>query len=87
MRKKLKTNNDNKYYAFLKTYGESSVVCVYNFQQSSQTITVDFEGAGITLPQTSIDCLTRGDGPTLATTSFTVTLGPLDYAFYNLAKK
>jgi glycosidase len=43
-RRKLLTNDDNKYYAFLKTSrdGSERVLAVYNFQSSPQTVRVEF---------------------------------------------
>lgn len=49
-RRKLNTNNDNKYYSFLKTSLDSSerIVAVYNFQSSPQNVQVDITGLNTT---------------------------------------
>lgn len=42
-RRKLATNNDDRYYAILKTANDGSerILAVFNFQSSSQTVKVD----------------------------------------------
>lgn len=60
LRVKLPTNDNGKYYAFLRTNKDGSVkaVVVLNYQPAAAEITVDLTGIGVGLHQTPIDLVT-----------------------------
>lgn len=80
-RKKLATNDDHKYYAFLRTSddGTQQAVVVLNYQPSLQTITIN----DTNLPSGSTnDLLGNTSGPTIANNSMTVHLNAFGYGYY-----
>ena len=76
LRVKLPTNDDNKFYAFKRTdkVGTSRALVILNYQNSSQTITVNLANTGINTAQTPIDLLSGGTGKAITSASYTVTL-------------
>ena len=82
----LTTNNDNKYFAYLRSlsYQQQKALVVLNYQGSQQTITVNVSNQGIIAGQTATDLINGGNGPTLSGTNFTVTLPAWGYGFYGL---
>ena len=82
LRVKLPTNDNNKYYAFKRTNkaGTSKALVILNYQDSSQTITVDLTNTGIDTNQTPIDLLSGGAGQAITSPSYTVTLPAYGFA-------
>ena len=76
LRVKLPTNDDDKFYAFKRTNktGDSKALVVLNYQNSSQTITVNLTNTDIDTTQIPIDLLSGGNGKAIASDSYTVTL-------------
>ena len=76
LRVKLPTNDDDKYYAFKRTNkaGSSKALVILNYQNSSQTITVNLTNTDINTAQTPIDLLSGGTGKAITSASYTVTL-------------
>jgi glycosidase len=86
IREQLPTNNDNKYYAFLRISpdGSSYALVILNYQNSQQTITVNLAGSNLNTSQKPIDLLNGGHGPQITSNSYTVTLPAWGYAFYGV---
>ncbi|SDW80426.1 discoidin domain-containing protein [Paenibacillus sp. CF384] len=75
-RVKLNTNDNNKYYAFKRTNktGTSKALVILNYQNASQTITVNLANTDISTSQTPVDLLNGGAAAAITSTSYTVTL-------------
>ena len=76
LRVKLPTNDDDKFYAFKRTNktGSSKALVILNYQNSSQTVTVNLTNTGINTAQTPVDLLSGGTGKKIASAKYTVTL-------------
>jgi len=91
-RKRVPTNADTKYYAYLRTSvdGTENVLCVLNFQNATKSITVNLSRYSFPDQTPLILMDTTGDmnisGPALSGTSYTVSLPAYGFAFYKLAK-
>ena len=79
-RLRLKTQDDNQYYAILKSQAEAPVLCVYNFQNETRAITVDLNSY-ISINSTWYDLLTGKKYDTVQN-QLTVVLPPLGFGFY-----
>ncbi len=86
-RQQLSTNDNSKYYAFLRISpdGSSYALIILNYQNSAQTITVDLTGTNLNIQQSPLDLLTGGRGPRMTSDSYTVTLPAWGYAFYGVS--
>jgi hypothetical protein len=75
------TGNDGKYYAVKRTSMDGTRVGlnVFNFKNSTVTITVDLTGKGITVPQTPRNLITNAPAPSIASTGYSVTLPAYGY--------
>ena len=76
LRVKLPTNDNDKFYAFKRTNktGDSKALVILNYQDSSQTITVDITNTDIDTSQIPVDLLSGGNGKVITSNSYTVTL-------------
>ena len=76
LRVKLPTNDDDKFYAFKRTNktGTSKALVILNYQNSSQTITVNLTNTNINTTQIPIDLLSGEKGKAITSASYTVTL-------------
>ncbi len=84
-RKQVTTNDDAKYYAFVRTSpdGRSNALVIFNYQGSQQTITTRLNGFTVA-NQTTTDLLNGGNGPGITNNTFSVTLDAYGYGFYSL---
>ena len=76
---KLPTNDDDKFYAFKRTNktGTSKALVILNYQNSSQTITINLTNTGINTTQIPVDLLGGGNGKTITSASYTVDVASL----------
>jgi len=73
--------NESRYYAFLRTNkdGSSKALVIMNFQNSTQTLTVNLSNLGISTSQTPINLYTGTAGPKINSPNYTVTLPAYGY--------
>lgn len=74
LRFKLPTNDNSKYYAFVRSNKDGSVkaLVVLNFQASTQRVTVDLSNVGIDAQQTPIDLVRDEPGPRVTSSRYTI---------------
>lgn len=76
LRVKLATNDDQRFYAYLRSNRDGSVkaLVVLNFQSSIQDITVDLSNLGINTDQTPLDLVSDAPAPPITSTDYSITL-------------
>ncbi|MGO9518411.1 MAG: alpha-glucosidase C-terminal domain-containing protein [Candidatus Korobacteraceae bacterium] len=90
-RQRVPTNNDSRYYAYLRTStdGSEKVLVVTNFRNSTQSITVNLSGLNIPNQTPVVLMDTTGDmninGPAITGTNYTVSLPAYGFAFYRVS--
>lgn len=86
LRYRASTNDDSKYYAFVRSdkADNTKAVVVLNFQNSEQTIDVDLRGTGIAPDQAPIDLLNGQTGGTIADGRYRVTLPARGFALLSV---
>ena len=81
------TNDDSKYYAYVRTSKQGGVrgLTILNYQDSPQKIAVDLSRTGIDTHQTPVDLVAGGAAPTITSGTYTITLPAYGFAVLGVA--